>query len=70
MAMSNAWGLLLCIVFMGYGLVDVPRRLWRKADLSWINNYYLFKAQAYKESTLEASENLQNVTQVTILIFC
>ncbi|ORX53806.1 LMBR1-domain-containing protein [Piromyces finnis] len=61
MAMSNAWGLLLCIVFMGYGLVDVPRRLWRKSDLSWINNYYLFKAQAYKESTLEASENLQNV---------
>jgi len=66
MAMSNAWGLLLCIVFMGHGLVDVPRRLWRKSDLSWINNYYLFKAQAYKESTLEANENLQNVTKEII----
>ncbi|KAI8373037.1 LMBR1-like membrane protein-domain-containing protein [Radiomyces spectabilis] len=28
MAMANSWGLLLVIVFMGYGLVAVPRKLW------------------------------------------
>ncbi|KAI9496861.1 LMBR1-like membrane protein-domain-containing protein [Zychaea mexicana] len=28
MAMANSWGLFLVIVFLGYGLVAVPRRLW------------------------------------------
>jgi len=63
MALSNAWGLLLCIIFLGYGLVDVPRRILRKSNLTWVNNYNLFKAQAYKEATLEANEELQNVVK-------
>ncbi|KAI8140202.1 LMBR1-like membrane protein-domain-containing protein [Fennellomyces sp. T-0311] len=28
MAMANSWGLFLVIVFLGYGLVALPRRLW------------------------------------------
>jgi hypothetical protein len=28
MAAANSWGLFLVIVFMGYGLVSVPRSLW------------------------------------------
>jgi len=66
MALSNAWGLLLCTIFLGYGIVNVPRRILRKSDLNWVNNYNLFKAQAYKEATLEASEELQNVIKVYI----
>uniref|UniRef100_A0A7S4T5L1 Uncharacterized protein n=1 Tax=Alexandrium monilatum TaxID=311494 RepID=A0A7S4T5L1_9DINO len=33
-AASNAWGLLLLTVLMGFGLVAVPRHLWRLADPS------------------------------------
>ncbi|RUS30062.1 LMBR1-like membrane protein-domain-containing protein [Jimgerdemannia flammicorona] len=32
MAMANSWGLLLAILFMGYGLVSIPRQLWNAAD--------------------------------------
>lgn len=31
-AFSNAFGLFLCMIFLGYGLVEVPRNLWRKAN--------------------------------------
>lgn len=34
MSVSNAWGLLLVVAFMGHGLVAVPRTLWRKANVS------------------------------------
>jgi len=61
MAMSNAWGLLLCIVFLGYGLVDIPRRYWRKSDLTWIQSYYQFKAPKLKDESLNAREELQKV---------
>lgn len=32
MAGANAWGLLLATIMLGYGLVDIPKRLWRNAD--------------------------------------
>ncbi|KAF8923123.1 LMBR1 domain-containing protein 2 [Dissophora ornata] len=32
MALSNSWGLILVVIFIGYGMVDVPRRLWHKGD--------------------------------------
>jgi len=68
MAMSNAWGLLLCIVFLGYGLVDIPRIFWRKSDLTWIQSYYQFKAPKLKDDTLNANEKLQKVVKVNINI--
>jgi hypothetical protein len=33
-AAANAWGLLLVILFLGYGLVEIPRKIWYKARLS------------------------------------
>lgn len=32
MALGNTYGLLLVSLLLGYGLVDVPRHMWRKAD--------------------------------------
>ena len=69
MAMSNAWGLLLCIVFLGYGLVDIPRLFWRQSDLTWIQSYYQFKAPKLKDDSLNASEELQKVVRVNINIY-
>lgn len=34
MALAYVWGLILAIYLMGHGLVAVPRRLFRKADIS------------------------------------
>ncbi|CAD7701732.1 unnamed protein product [Ostreobium quekettii] len=33
MGVSNAYGLIGAIFLMGYGLVEVPRKLWQKADV-------------------------------------
>lgn len=33
MAISNAYGLIGAIFLMGYGLVDIPRKLWQMADV-------------------------------------
>ena len=32
MAIGNTYGLLLICLLLGYGLVDVPRRIWRKSN--------------------------------------
>jgi hypothetical protein len=32
-ALSNSWGLLQIIIFMGCGLVTVPLSMFRKADI-------------------------------------
>jgi hypothetical protein len=31
-AFSNTIGLFLCMIFLGYGLVELPRSLWRQAN--------------------------------------
>lgn len=63
MAMGNAWGLLLCVVFLGYGLISIPKSLWRKAKIQWLNCYYEFKAPRLKDASIEAEENLQKIAK-------
>lgn len=41
-AMGNAWGMFLLIVFMGYGLVELPRSFWWRANRDIVNNYYRY----------------------------
>ncbi len=31
-ALTNTWGLVLALYFMGHGLVNLPRRIWKSAD--------------------------------------
>lgn len=33
MAISNAYGLVGALFLLGFGLVDIPRKLWFKADI-------------------------------------
>ena len=39
MAAANAWGMFLLIALMGYGLVEIPRSLWRKAHRQLMLKY-------------------------------
>lgn len=32
MAVANAWGLFLATIMLGYGLIDIPKRLWHDSD--------------------------------------
>lgn len=42
MALGNAWGLLLLIAFLGYGLVALPRLLWRLSSPATAFERYCF----------------------------
>jgi hypothetical protein len=58
MAMANSWGLFLVIVFMGYGLVAVPRKLWYASDIKHhLNELY---TKASRKSVWIVNWNLMN----------
>ena len=44
-ALSNAWGLLLLILLLGYGLVEVPRRLWINSKVDVLYRWYCFQVR-------------------------
>ncbi|ORZ25110.1 LMBR1-like membrane protein-domain-containing protein [Absidia repens] len=54
MAMANSWGLFLVIMFMGYGLVAVPRKLWYATDIKRLLNEIYTKAPRVKEECMDS----------------
>ncbi|CAO3654282.1 unnamed protein product [Cunninghamella echinulata] len=69
MAMANSWGLFLVIMFMGYGLVSVPRALWNSGDIRKRLDELYIKAPRVKEecmdSELEFNELAKTINAVT-----
>ncbi|KAJ1901272.1 hypothetical protein LPJ81_003779 [Coemansia sp. IMI 209127] len=69
MALANFWGLFLVITFMGFGLVAIPRKLWRRGDLELELANIEGRAMAYKDkaydSALELAETLSEVQAVS-----
>ncbi|KAI8057715.1 LMBR1-like membrane protein-domain-containing protein [Syncephalis plumigaleata] len=61
MAAANCWGLLLVLMFMGHGLVAVPRTLWRAANTKrrWIQ--VTRRAVNIKDAYEEAEAELVDV---------
>jgi hypothetical protein len=57
-AAGNAWGLFLVILLMGYGLVTVPRVLWRRGDLEGTLKYFEFKASILHTSLSDTKHEL------------
>ena len=62
--LANAYGLLLVVIFMSYGLVDIPRRLWFKGSHKFQVRYVRFKVPSYREDYEEAEDNLRDVYRV------
>jgi len=56
LALANAYGLILTICLLGYGLVDIPRYLFRKANRTSTLQHYCVKAFKYKEN-IEVAKN-------------
>ncbi|KAF9897311.1 hypothetical protein BX616_005820, partial [Lobosporangium transversale] len=63
MALSNSWGLILVIIFMGYGMVDVPRRLWHKGDNERELKRIAFKASAIKDKKQDTEDDVYKVAK-------
>ncbi|KAJ1500426.1 LMBR1 domain-containing protein 2 [Coelomomyces lativittatus] len=61
MALSSAYGLLLVVVLMGYGLVDIPRSLWQKANRQRSLELLEMKAPRCHEAMELAKQSLDQV---------
>ena len=59
MTIANTYGLLLVALLMGYGLVDVPRRIWRKAQPDLELRRSQLMASVADEALFEAVWELQ-----------
>ncbi|KAJ2549225.1 hypothetical protein EV175_004527 [Coemansia sp. RSA 1933] len=72
MALANFWGLFLVITFMGFGLVAIPRKLWRRGDLARELASIEARALAYKDraydSELELAETVAEAQLVAMRV--
>ncbi len=65
---SNTWGLFLLILLLGYGLVEVPRKLWDKADFQLTIMRTYFQLSKLSTEKQEAHENLEDILEVAHLL--
>merc|ERR1712137_1156624 len=70
-AISNAWGLSLAVVLMGYGLAAVPRHFWRLANPSDYLQTLYCNVVSMNEGRLSAILELQDAitegrTEITL----
>lgn len=65
MAVLNAYGLISAIMLLGYGMVDIPRKLWLKANHPQRQNFLFQKAGMQMEKAaaahLELSKQMNSV---------
>lgn len=64
LGLANAYGLILTICLMGYGLVDIPRYLFRKSNRIATLRYYSVMAYKYKEGIEKAKGDLLKTLKV------
>lgn len=63
-ALGNLWGLFLIIVMMGYGLVAVPRSLWRSGNLEMRLRHSHFQASQLDETLDELKHHLHDIVHM------
>jgi hypothetical protein len=61
MALGNTYGLLMVVLLLGYGLVDLPQKLWRQADPSVELRRTQIVASNLDEHLFESVWTLQDV---------
>lgn len=61
---SNTWGLFLLMFLMGYGLVEVPRSVWRSSNLEYQIAHVYFKVSKMSTEKEEAEEKFNEVLTV------
>lgn len=57
-ASANAWGLFLLICLLGYGLVEIPKLLWRKSNKDLTLKYVQFQLVGQREDLEKAKKEL------------
>jgi len=68
MALAYTWGLILAIYLMGHGLVALPRRLWRNANVAGRLRRVQMHAPTVHEKLTEATEKLEEYEGSVVLL--
>ena len=61
MSLANAWGLSLLVGLLGYGLVDIPRRIFRRSNPKLQMRFCLFELAQLEESRNQAEGDLDDI---------
>lgn len=59
----------MLVLLLGYALVEVPRRLWKNANLGYMLNYSYFKAAKLSSEKCEAEDTVDDVLEVSFMNF-
>jgi hypothetical protein len=66
---ANTFGIVTLILLLGWGLVEVPRQLWRKANRPLAVKHHLYRIAGFQheldEATLELNKVLREVKQAS-----
>lgn len=65
--MANSWGLFLVIMFMGYGLVAVPRSLWNSGNIKKRLDELYIKAPRVKEECIDSELEFNELAKVILI---
>jgi len=66
-AVSNAWGIFLIIMLFGYGLVAIPKSLWKEANLQNRQKYLEWNMSNLKDELEDKKAELG--VCLTVIIF-
>jgi len=62
-SLGNAFGLVLLLLMLGYGLVDVPRKIWRLANKPVLLLQYQFEGSEILERKAKAEQELKDTIE-------
>nr|CAB3263454.1 LMBR1 domain-containing protein 2-like [Phallusia mammillata] len=60
---SNTWGLFLLVLLLGYGLVEVPRKMWDAGNISRTTAWTYFQLARLSTEKQEANEDLEDILE-------
>lgn len=62
--LSNTWGLTLAVLVLGYGLVEVPRRMWWLGHLELRMNHNFFKASQLSQEWAQTKHDIADTNEL------
>lgn len=67
MSLSNAWGLFMVIFLLGFGLVAIPKNLFRISDYKSRIKYLEWQTGTNKENMINKLDEINEIKRVKIL---
>jgi len=67
-AMSNSWGLFQIIIFLGYGVVALPKQLLKQGDLQAQYDNAMYRVMVCEEHLQNAKIELEDLVQTALTV--